>query len=312
MKLVILDGACAIGEELNFNKFAELGEVIAYPRTSPEEVVERIGDADCLYVNKVNITREIMEQCPNLRYIGVFATGYNVIDIQAAKELGIIVCNVPSYSTDSVAQLVFAFILELVSKVGAHSDSVHQENWTKCVDFSYSVAKITELKGKTLGIIGYGAIGKKVAEIAHAFGMKTLINNRTAFEGSVSKEEVYSNSDFVTLHCPLFKDNAKMIDKKALSLFKDGAYFINTARGGLVDEEALADALNSGKLAGAGLDVLSEEPPKDNNPLLTAKNCYITPHIAWATLEARIRLLDVCYDNLRLFLAGTPQNVVNK
>ncbi len=301
-----------MGRELNFDKFRDFGTVKVYLRTSNDEIVEHIGDSDCIILNKVNITADVLDACPKVKLISILATGYNVVDLKAAADRGVTVCNVPSYSTDSVAQMVFALIFELVSKVGAHSVSVKSGDWSASKDFCYTVqGGIGELAGKTLGIIGYGAIGKKVAAIASAFGMKLLINNRTPFEGSVSKEKVFAESDFVTLHCPLTADNAKMINADALSGFKDGAYLINTARGGLVDDQALADALNSGKLAGAGLDVLSQEPPVSVNPLIGAANCIITPHIAWATLEARTRLIEATYLNVKAFLENRTVNKVN-
>ena len=311
MKIVILDGATAKGKELNFDFLNAYGDVTYYDYTAPEDVVERIGDAQIVIVNKVVLSKDVLSKCKNVKLISVLATGYNVIDIEYAKERGITVCNVPYYSTDSVAQLVFAFILEFASKVSAHDASVHRGEWQNCRDFSYTVDTISELYGKTLGIVGYGSIGKKVAKIGSAFGMKLLINNRTPFDGSVSKEEVFANSDFVTLHCPLNAQSALMINDESLALFKPTAYLINTSRGGVIDESALARALNEGRIAGGGLDVLTIEPPTADNPLLSAKNCIITPHIAWGTLEARTRLLHATDDNVRAFLQNSPINKVN-
>ena len=311
MKIVILDGASAKGKELNFDFLNAYGDVTYYDYTAPEDVVERIGGAEIVIVNKVVLSKAVLSKCQNVKLISVLATGYNVIDIEYAKERGITVCNVPYYSTDSVAQLVFAFILEFASKTALHASSVRNGDWQKSRDFSYTDDTIFELYGKTLGIIGYGSIGKKVAQIGKAFGMNVLVHNRTPFEGSVSKEEVFSNADFVTLHCPLNAQSALMINEQSLSLFKPTAYLVNTARGGIVDENALANALNEGRIAGAGLDVLTIEPPTANNPLISAKNCLITPHIAWATIEARTRLMHATEDNVRAFLQNSPINKVN-
>lgn len=239
------------------------------------------------------------------------ATGYNVVDIDAARELGITVCNVPYYSTNSVAQLTFAFILEFANKLSLHTQSVARGDWQNCADFAYTLDTLHELNGKTLGIIGYGSIGRKVAQIGKAFGMNILVSTRTPVDGCVSKEEVFENADFITLHCPLNEGSKLMINEKSLSMFKPTAYLINTARGGLIDEEALANALNQGKIAGAGLDVLTCEPPKADNPLIHAKNCIITPHMAWASVEARVRLLHATEDNVRAFLQNSPINKVN-
>lgn len=311
MKIVILDGATAVGKELNFDYLNRFGRVEYYDYTAPQDVVRRLKDADIAIINKVVLSKDVLSQCNNLKLISILATGYNVVDVDYARQVGITVCNVPYYSTNSVAQLVFAFILEFASNVSAHSASVHRGEWQNCRDFSYTVNTISELYGKTLGIIGYGSIGKKVARIGSAFGMKLLINNRTPFEGSVSKEEVFANADFVTLHCPLNAQSALMINDESLALFKPTAYLVNTSRGGVIDESALARALNDGRIAGAGLDVLSEEPPTADNPLLSAKNCIITPHIAWETLEARTRLMHVTEDNVRAFLQNNPINRVN-
>lgn len=311
MKIVVLDGYCAKGEELDFDFLNRFGEVDYFDRTDQADVLSRAKDADIVLLNKVNLDGDTMAQCKNLKLVCVLATGYNVVDVVRARELGISVCNVPYYSTASVAQLTFAFILGFACKVENHDQSVHSGDWQNSKDFAYTVGTLHELYGKTLGIIGYGSIGKKVAQIGKAFGMNVLVHNRTPFEGSVSREEVFKNADFVTLHCPLNEQSRLMINEKSLSLFKPTAYLINTARGGLVDETALADALNHGRIAGAGLDVLSCEPPKADNPLLTAKNCVITPHTAWATLEARIRLMHATEDNIRAFLQNNPINLVN-
>ncbi len=311
MKIVILDGATAKGKELDFDFLNQFGDVTYYDTTSKEDVLPRAKDADILVINKIVMDKDTLAECKNLKLITILATGYNIVDIEAAKALGITVCNVPYYSTNSVAQLTFAFILEFACKLSLHTQSVARGDWQRCKDFAYTLDTLHELSGKTLGIIGYGSIGKKVAQIGKAFGMNVLIGTRTPVEGCVSKEEVFKNADFVTLHCPLNEQSKLMINEKSLALFKPTAYLINTARGGLIDENALAAALNSGKIAGAALDVLTSEPPKADNPLIHAKNCIITPHMAWASLEARVRLLHATEDNVRAFLQNAPINKVN-
>lgn len=311
MKIVILDGATAKGKELDFDFLNQFGDVTYYDTTSNEDVLSRAKDADILVINKIVMDKDTLAECKNLKLITILATGYNIVDIEAAKALGITVCNVPYYSTNSVAQLTFAFILEFACKLSLHTQSVARGDWQNCKDFAYTLDTLHELSGKTLGIIGYGSIGKKVAQIGKAFGMNVLISTRTPVEGCVSKEEVFKNADFVTLHCPLNEQSKLMINEKSLALFKPTAYLINTARGGLIDENALAAALNSGKIAGAALDVLTSEPPKADNPLIHAKNCIITPHMAWASLEARVRLLHATEDNVRAFLQNAPINKVN-
>lgn len=311
MKIVILDGATAKGKELDFDFLNQFGDVTYYDTTSKEDVLPRAKDADILVINKIVMDKDTLAECKNLKLITILATGYNIVDVEAAKALGITVCNVPYYSTNSVAQLTFAFILEFACKLSLHTQSVARGDWQNCKDFAYTLDTLHELYGKTLGIIGYGSIGKKVAQIGNAFGMNVLISTRTPVEGCVSKEEVFKNADFVTLHCPLNEQSKLMINEQSLALFKPTAYLINTARGGLIDENALADALNSGKIAGAALDVLTSEPPKADNPLIHAKNCIITPHMAWASLEARVRLLHATEDNVRAFLQNAPINKVN-
>lgn len=311
MKIVILDWATAKGKELDFDFLNQFGDVTYYDTTSNEDVLSRAKDADILVINKIVMDKDTLAECKNLKLITILATGYNIVDIEAAKALGITVCNVPYYSTNSVAQLTFAFILEFACKLSLHTQSVARGDWQNCKDFAYTLDTLHELSGKTLGIIGYGSIGKKVAQIGKAFGMNVLISTRTPVEGCVSKEEVFKNADFVTLHCPLNEQSKLMINEKSLALFKPTAYLINTARGGLIDENALAAALNSGKIAGAALDVLTSEPPKADNPLIHAKNCIITPHMAWASLEARVRLLHATEDNVRAFLQNAPINKVN-
>lgn len=311
MKIVILDGATAKGKELDFDFLNQFGDVTYYDTTSNEDVLSRAKDADILVINKIVMDKDTLAECKNLKLITILATGYNIVDIEAAKALGITVCNVPYYSTNSVAQLTFAFILEFACKLSLHTQSVARGDWQRCNDFAYTLDTLHELSGKTLGIIGYGSIGKKVAQIGKAFGMNVLIGTRTPVEGCVSKEEVFKNADFVTLHCPLNEQSKLMINEKSLALFKPTAYLINTARGGLIDENALAAALNRGKIAGAALDVLTSEPPKADNPLIHAKNCIITPHMAWSSLEARVRLLHATEDNVRAFLQNAPINKVN-
>lgn len=311
MKIVILDGATAKGKELDFDFLNQFGDVTYYDTTSNEDVLSRAKDADILVINKIVMDKDTLAECKNLKLITILATGYNIVDIEAAKALGITVCNVPYYSTNSVAQLTYAFILEFACKLSLHTQSVARGDWQRCKDFAYTLDTLHELSGKTLGIIGYGSIGKKVAQIGKAFGMNVLIGTRTPVDGCVSKEEVFKNADFVTLHCPLNEQSKLMINEKSLALFKPTAYLINTARGGLIDENALAAALNSGKIAGAALDVLTSEPPKADNPLIHAKNCIITPHMAWASLEARVRLLHATEDNVRAFLQNAPINKVN-
>lgn len=311
MKIVILDGATAKGKELDFDFLNQFGDVTYYDTTSKEDVLLRAKDAEILVINKIVMDKDTLAECKNLKLITILATGYNIVDVEAAKALGITVCNVPYYSTNSVAQLTFAFILEFACKLSLHTQSVVRGDWQNCKDFAYTLDTLHELYGKTLGIIGYGSIGKKVAQIGKAFGMNVLISTRTPVEGCVSKEEVFKNADFVTLHCPLNEQSKLMINEKSLALFKPTAYLINTARGGLIDESALANALNSGKIAGAALDVLTSEPPKADNPLIHAKNCIITPHMAWASLEARVRLLHATEENVRAFLQNAPINKVN-
>jgi glycerate dehydrogenase len=317
MKIVILDGYTANPGDLSWNGLKELGELTVYDRTPPEEIVHRIGDAGVVLVNKAPITRAVLDACPGLKYIGVLATGYNVVDTEAAKERHIPVCNIPGYSTAAVAQLVFALLLEICHHAGAHSEAVHQMRWTKCRDFAFWDFPLIELAGKTLGIIGFGSIGRTVAAAARAFGMKILIYTRTRRETEktqtdyVSLEELLTGSDVISLHCPFNTETQSLINRRTIALMKDGAILINTARGQIINEADVAEALNSGKLYAAGVDVVSAEPVGEDNPLLTAKNCFITPHIGWAPKECRIRLIAITVENLRAFTAGRPVNVVN-
>lgn len=316
MKIVILDAYAANPGDLTWDEFAALGELTVYDRTAPEDVAARIGDAEVVFINKVRLTDEIFAACPNLKLVSILATGYNIVDLAAAKRRGITVCNVPGYSTRAVVQMTFALLLEICQQVGLHSGAVHTGRWQTCPDFCFWDRPLIELDGKTMGIVGYGAIGSAVGTVAQALGMKLLVTARhekPVPEGArfVSLPELLAQSDVVSLHCPQTAENARMIDAGALAQMKDGAILLNTARGGLLDEQAVADALRSGKLLAAGMDVVSAEPIRADNPLLTAPNCFLTPHIAWAPLETRRRLQAISAENLRAFLAGKPQNVVN-
>lgn len=316
MKIVILDAYAANPGDLSWDEFAALGELTVYDRTAQEDAAARIGDAEVVFINKVRLTDEIFAACPNLKLVSILATGYNIVDLAAAKRRGITVCNVPGYSTRAVVQMTFALLLEICQQVGLHSGAVHTGRWQTCPDFCFWDRPLIELDGKTMGIVGYGAIGSAVGTVAQALGMKLLVTARhekPVPEGArfVSLPELLAQSDVVSLHCPQTAENARMIDAGALAQTKDGAILLNTARGGLLDEQAVADALRSGKLLAAGMDVVSAEPIRADNPLLTAPNCFLTPHIAWAPLETRRRLQAISAENLRAFLAGKPQNVVN-
>lgn len=316
MKIVILDAYAANPGDLSWDEFATLGDLTVYDRTAPEDVAARIGDAEVVFINKVRLTDDIFAACPNLKLVSILATGYNIVDLAAAKRRGITVCNVPGYSTRAVVQMTFALLLEICQQVGLHSGAVHTGRWQTCPDFCFWDRPLIELDGKTMGIVGYGAIGSAVGTVAQALGMKLLVtarHERPVPEGArfVSLPELLAQSDVVSLHCPQTAENARMIDAGALAQMKDGAILLNTARGGLLDEQAVADALRSGKLLAAGMDVVSAEPIRADNPLLTAPNCFLTPHIAWAPLETRRRLQAISAENLRAFLTGKPQNVVN-
>lgn len=319
MKIVILDGYCENPGDLSWEPLKEFGELTVYDRTAPADVISRIGDAEIIITNKTVISEEILAACPSIKYIGVLATGYNVVDTKAAAKRGIPVTNVPTYGTTTVAQFAIALLLELCCHVGHHSDAVKEGRWEACPDFCFWDFPITELAGKTLGVIGFGKIGQCTAAIAQALGMKILANanhKRPELETENCKyadlDEIFAKADVLSLHCPLTAENTGLICKENIEKMKDGVMIINTARGGLVVEQDLADALNVGKVAGAAVDVVSSEPIKGENPLLKAKNCLITPHIAWAANEARQRLMDVAVDNVKQFVNGTPVNVVNK
>jgi glycerate dehydrogenase len=323
MKVVVLDGYTANPGDLNWKGLEDAGatlgipiELTVYDRTPAEETAARAADARAVFVNKTVISREIIAACSSLAYIGELATGYNNIDTEAAAARGVTVCNVPGYSTDSVAQMVFALLLEICQRPGPHSEAVHAGRWTRNKDFAFWDYPLVELKGKTFGIAGMGAIGRAAARIAAAFGMNVVAYSRTVSEEGkrcaqyVSLNELFSLSDIISLHCPETPETRGMINKNSIVKMKDGVVLINTARGGLVVEEDLAGALESGKIYAAGLDVLSREPPPADNPLLTAPNCVLTPHIAWAPRESRQRLLTVTAANFRAFLEGKPVNTV--
>ncbi len=315
-KTVVLDGYVANDGDLSWSGIEELGNLTVYERTSPAEIVDRAAGADAVFTNKVVLTDEIMEQLPDLKFIGVLATGYNNVDIEAARRRGITVCNVPAYSTESVVQTVFAHLLNIVNRVAAHSASVKRGDWQFCNDFSYRLGPIDELSGSTMGIYGLGHIGMRVAEVAHAFGMKVIAltsktaGNLPAYIEKVDRDGLFMRSDVLSLNAPLTADNALFVNSVTLSLMKPGAILINTARGGLIDENALAEALDRGMVHAAGVDVLSVEPPVNGDVLIDNERCEVTPHIAWQSTQARRRLLEVSTQNLRQLLAGTPQNVV--
>jgi glycerate dehydrogenase len=318
MKIVVLDGYTLNPGDLRWDKLFALGEVVMYDRTPSDKILERSTGAEVLITNKTPLTEEIMKSLPDLKYIGVLATGFNVVDTIAAKKRNIIVTNVPAYSTMSVVQLVFALLLELCHHVQKHSDSVMDGKWTQSPDFSYSDFPLIELSGKTFGIIGFGTIGKKVADIATVFGMDIIASSSHHTDQSERKNfrwaeinELLEQADVVSLHCPLTPETKGLINAESLKKMKSSAFLINTSRGPVVVEQDLADALNNGIIAGAGIDVLSSEPPSIDNPLFKARNCIITPHIAWATKGARVRLMDTAVNNLAAFINGKPINVVS-
>lgn len=318
MKIVNLDGFTTNPGDLSWEGIEKLGEYTVYDRTKPEEIILRAKGAEILIVNKTIIDSNILDALsPELKYIGLQSTGYNVVDCEYARQLGITVCNIPTYSTNAVAQLVFAFILQITNEVTLHSEAVKNGEWCSCPDFCFWKKPLTELDGKTMGIVGFGSIGRKVAEIASAFGMNVLAYNpRPKDKGELNVQfadidELLSKSDIVSCHCPLTPETEGLINKENISKIKKSAILINTSRGPVVDEQALADALNNDELQAAGLDVLKVEPARKDNPLINAKNCYITPHIAWAAKETRARLLKILEDNIVAYLNGAPQNVVN-
>jgi glycerate dehydrogenase len=316
MKIVVLDGYALNPGDLSWDGLKNLGECQIFDRTKSEDIFSRIGDAEAILTNKVLIGKELIEQLPSLKYIGVTATGYNVVDVVAATERNVVVTNIPAYSTESVAQLVFSHILNVVNRVELHANTVKSGEWTTNPDFAYWKTPQTELSGKIIGIVGFGRIGQKVAEIARAFGMNVIFQNRTqkkevpAGMAQKSLAEIFAESDFVSLNCPLTAENIAFVNKSILDTMKPTSVLINTGRGGLIHEADLAQALNSDRIGAACLDVLSTEPPSIVNPLLLAKNCFITPHIAWATVEARQRLMNITVENLSFFQRGHFQNIV--
>lgn len=318
MKIVALDGYAANPGDLSWDELKALGECVIYDRTAPEEVLERAADAEVVLTNKVVITADMMAALPQLKYIGVMATGYNIVDIDAARERGIIVTNIPSYSTDSVGQMVFAHILNIAQQVQHHSEAVHQGRWTSSKDFCFWDTPLIELRGKKIGIVGLGHTGYTTARIAIGFGMEVYAyTSKSSFQlppeiKKMELDQLFSECDVISLHCLLTDKTRELVNAARLKLMKSTAILINTGRGQLVNEQDLADALNNGQIYAAGLDVLSQEPPKADNPLLTARNCYITPHIAWASAAARERLMGILLDNLKGYMEGKVINNVAK
>ncbi|MBM3887901.1 MAG: D-2-hydroxyacid dehydrogenase [Verrucomicrobia bacterium] len=317
MRIVVLDGYTLNPGDLSWDELRALGECIVHDRTAPADVVARAQDAGIVFTNKTVLDRAAIRALPKLRYIGVLATGYNVVDVRAAREQNVVVTNIPTYGTRSVAQHVFALLLELTQRVGYHAETVRDGRWSACPDFCYWDYPLIELEGLTMGLVGFGRIGQAAAALADAFGMKVLAHDvqppreMPPYARLVDLDTLFAQSDVVSLHCPLTADNQGLVNARRLALMKKSAFLINTSRGLLVNEADLTAALNAGQIAGAGLDVLAAEPPRADNPLLTAKHCYITPHIAWATRAARARLMRIAVENLRAFLDGRPVNVVN-
>lgn len=316
MKIVVLDGYTLNPGDLAWDDLEKLGECTVHDRTAPDQVLARARDAEIVLTNKTVLSGEIIDSLPKLQYIGVLATGYNVVDVEAAARRGIPVTNIPEYGTASVAQMVFAHLLNLTQHVAEHAESVREGKWAANADFCFWDFPLLELSGRTMGIVGIGRIGREVARLAQAFGMQLLAYDPAAGEDTlegikqVSMEDLFGQSDVISLHCPLTPENREFVNRPLLDRMKPTAFLINTARGPLVDEAALAEALNAGRIAGAGLDVLSIEPPDGKSPLMNARNCYITPHIAWATHAARQRLMKTAIDNIRAFLRGQPVNTV--
>lgn len=316
MNIVVLDGLTLNPGDLSWDAIEALGSLTVYPRTAGSDIVMRALEADILLTNKTALDRHVIGQLPRLKYIGVLATGYNVVDLTAAQERGICVCNIPAYSTESVAQMTFAHLLAITNRVEHYTQENHRGRWSRSSDFCYTDTALTELAGKRMGIVGLGHIGLRVAEIARAFGMEVLAATSKTQEQlpvyitKTEQEDLFAQCDVVSLHCPLTPDNRRMVNAALLARMKRGAILLNTSRGQLVDEQDVADALTDGQLGAYGCDVLSAEPPATDNPLLSAPNTFITPHIAWATREARQRLMDICADNIRAFLNHQPQNTV--
>jgi len=318
MKIVVLDSYTMNPGDLDMAPLTTLGNCDIYDRTAPKDVLERIVGAEVVLTNKTVLDAEIISQAPCLKYIGVLATGFNVVDLEAARARNIVVTNVPAYSTASVVQMVFALLLELTQKVALHDKLVRKGRWEECPDFSFTAMPLVELEGKSMGVVGYGTIGRRVAQVAKAFGMDVLVHtaNPDKYTGDtgvrfVDVDTLFRQSDVISLHCPLTDATRYLVDEERIALMKKKAILINTGRGPLVDDQALADALDAKAIGGAGIDVLTEEPPRIQNPLIGATNCFVTPHIAWATREARRRLLDVAAGNVKAFLEGAPVNVVS-
>lgn len=317
MKIVVLDGHGANPGDLSWAPLEELGSLTVYPRTTPDEVIDHAADADILITNKVILDKKVLSALKQLKYIGVFATGFNTIDIQAAKERGIVVTNIPAYSTDSVAQMTFAHLLNITNRVDHYADESRAGRWSRNPDFCYWDTALPELAGKTIGIVGLGHIGSEVARIAGAFGMNVFAytsKNAADLPASIRKttlDGLFAASDILSLHCPLTADTREMINKETLAKMRPGTILINVSRGALVNEQDVAEALESGQLGAYGADVMCEEPPAKTNPLFAQPHAYITPHIAWATVEARTRLMQIAAENIRAFINGEPQNVVN-
>lgn len=317
MKIVVLDGQGVNPGDISWNRIEELGELTVYPRTAPEEVLQHVGNAEIALTNKTVFDADIIAQLKNTKYIGVLATGYNVVDTKAARERGIVVTNIPAYSTDSVAQMVFAHLLNVSNHVDHYAEETRNGVWSRCLDFCYWNTPLFELAGKTLGIVGLGHIGMKVAQIAQAFGMNVLAYTSKSPDQlpewirKTTLDGLLGASDVVSLHCPLTDTTRELMNSASIEKMRDGAILINTGRGPLVNEVDVADALASGKLGAYCADVLSSEPPSASNPLIGVPNAFITPHVAWATLEARLRLMDIAVCNIKSFLAGSPTNVVN-
>lgn len=322
MKIVVLDGFTLNPGDLDWKGLETIGECVVYDRTSlnnVQEAIDRIGDAEIVFTNKTPMPKILFDACPSIKFVGVLATGYNVVDINAAKEKGVIVTNIPTYGTAAVGQFTIALLLEICHHIGHHNETVHDGKWEHNPDWCFWDYPLIELDGKTIGIIGYGRIGQSTGKIAQALGMKVLAYDEyknPSLESETCKyvelDELLKQSDVIALHCPLFPNTQGIINKENIAKMKDGVIILNDSRGPLIVEQDLADALNSGKVAAAGLDVVSTEPIKGNNPLLNAKNCIITPHIAWAPKESRKRLMDIAVNNLKAFIAGNPVNVVNK
>lgn len=318
MRIVVLDGYTLNPGDLSWSGIANFGELTVFDRTSPEQIAERLAGAEIVFTNKTPLTREHFAANPQLRFVGILATGYNVVDIAAARERRIPVCNIPTYGTMAVAQFAAALMLELCHRIGRHAESVQAEEWSRRSDFCYWLNPLIELDGKVLGVIGFGRIGQALGRIAQALGMKVLAvdeyPNKQLESASLhyaTLDELYAKADVISLHCPLFDNNKGMINRNAINKMKPGVLIVNTSRGPLINESDLADALKAGRVGGAAVDVLSSEPPRPDNPLLSAPNCIVTPHIAWATKEARSRLMDIAADNLAAFVGGAPKNVVN-